>query len=116
MKSGKVRIFYRAMSNDNTSVVGYASSADGVHITKRLPEPVYVPREDFESKAGAGRKFRLRRSAHHKDSATRSICATRHTTAKIRRAWRFTSIALPDMFDHKWDVVEAGFDFAAGHG
>jgi len=47
---GKVRILYRAMSNDNTSTVGYAESSDGLHITKRLPEPIYVPREPFEMK------------------------------------------------------------------
>jgi len=47
---GKIRILYRAMSNDNTSTVGYAESEDGLHITKRLPEPIYVPREPFEMK------------------------------------------------------------------
>ena len=34
--NGKVRILYRAMSDDNTSVMGYASSVDGVHISKRV--------------------------------------------------------------------------------
>lgn len=43
-------ILYRALSNDNTSVIGYASSKDGIKIDERLPEPIYVPREDFESK------------------------------------------------------------------
>ncbi len=51
---GKVRILYRAMSNDNTSTVGYAESTDGLHITKRLPEPIYVPREPFEMKRVPG--------------------------------------------------------------
>ena len=50
----RVHILYRAMSNDRTSVFGYASSRDGVHIEERLPEPVYVPREPFEQKAGSG--------------------------------------------------------------
>jgi predicted GH43/DUF377 family glycosyl hydrolase len=30
------------------SVIGYASSKDGIHFDFRLPDPVYVPREDFE--------------------------------------------------------------------
>jgi predicted GH43/DUF377 family glycosyl hydrolase len=47
---GKVRILYRAMSDDNTSTVGYAESADGIHIDLRLPEPIYLPREAFEMK------------------------------------------------------------------
>ncbi len=47
---GQVHLLYRALSNDNTSTIGYASSADGVEITERLAEPVYLPREDFETK------------------------------------------------------------------
>ncbi len=51
---GKVHILYRAMSKDNTSVFGYASSRDGLHVSERLPEPVYVPREEFEQKLNPG--------------------------------------------------------------
>jgi len=47
-------ILYRTLSEDNTSSIGYASSKDGLNIDERLPEPVYVPREDFESKKIAG--------------------------------------------------------------
>jgi len=39
----KVHLVYRAMSEDNTSVFGYANSADGVHIDYRAKEPIYVP-------------------------------------------------------------------------
>lgn len=48
--NGKVHLVYRAMSEDNTSVFGYASTRDGIHIDERLPEPIYVPRESFEQK------------------------------------------------------------------
>ncbi|MDD2840379.1 MAG: hypothetical protein PHY80_04640, partial [Rickettsiales bacterium] len=48
---GKVHILYRAMSYRNKSVIGYASSTDGVHIDERLPEPVYVARKIFEKRA-----------------------------------------------------------------
>ncbi|MBI2591425.1 MAG: hypothetical protein HYW34_01985 [Candidatus Brennerbacteria bacterium] len=51
---GRIHLLYRAMSNDNTSVLGYASSPDGFHFNNRLAEPVYVPREDFEKKNQAG--------------------------------------------------------------
>jgi len=47
---GKTHIIYRAMSADNTSTLGYAETDNGVDIIKRLSSPVYVPREDFESK------------------------------------------------------------------
>lgn len=51
---GKVHLVYRAMSEDNTSVFGYASSRDGIHIDERLSEPIYVPRDLFEGKLTAG--------------------------------------------------------------
>lgn len=51
---GKTHILYRALSEDNTSSIGYASSKDGIHIDERLREPVYIPTEDFESKKVAG--------------------------------------------------------------
>lgn len=50
----KVHIIYRAMSEDNTSVFGYAASKDGVHIDECLTEPIYVPREPFEQKLVPG--------------------------------------------------------------
>ncbi|MCX6754507.1 MAG: hypothetical protein NTU81_01600 [Candidatus Nomurabacteria bacterium] len=46
----KVHILYRTLSNDNTSYIGYASSLDGFIIDERFPDPIYVPREDFEIK------------------------------------------------------------------
>lgn len=47
-------ILYRALSEDNTSSIGYASTKNGISINKRYREPVYVPREDFELKKVAG--------------------------------------------------------------
>lgn len=53
-ENGKVHIVYRAMSPDNTSVLGYASSKDGFTIDERLDEPIYLPRADFEQKLVPG--------------------------------------------------------------
>lgn len=50
---GRVHIVYRAMSEDNTSVLGYATSKDGLTIDERLNEPIYTPREIFEQKNGS---------------------------------------------------------------
>ena len=49
-EDGKVHLVYRAMSEDNTSVLGYACSKDGFIFEERLDKPIYVPREDFEKK------------------------------------------------------------------
>jgi predicted GH43/DUF377 family glycosyl hydrolase len=47
-ENGKVHILYRALGESEVSVLGYASSVDGLHINERLTYPVYVPREPFE--------------------------------------------------------------------
>ncbi len=51
--NGSVYILYRAMDAANTSTIGLAVSRDGVTIDERLPEPIYVPRADFEMKQGS---------------------------------------------------------------
>ncbi len=47
-------ILYRAMSDDDTSYIGYASSKDGYTIDERSDGPVYVPRKSFEMKTHPG--------------------------------------------------------------
>ncbi|MDO8504418.1 MAG: hypothetical protein Q7S36_01025 [Candidatus Liptonbacteria bacterium] len=51
---GKTHLLYRAMSEDNTSVFGYASSKNGIDIDYRSKEPAYSPREPFEQKLNPG--------------------------------------------------------------
>ncbi len=43
-------ILYRAMSEDNTSVLGYAESKDGLNLSHVCVEPAYVPRTHMEQK------------------------------------------------------------------
>ena len=45
---GKVHLLYRAVGKGGLSSFGYASTKDGFHIEGLLPEPAYVPREEFE--------------------------------------------------------------------
>ncbi|MBA3047381.1 hypothetical protein KKC83_05575 [Patescibacteria group bacterium] len=52
--NGKFHILYRAMAHSGRSVIGYANSINGFKILERSIEPVYVPRESFEIKAGNG--------------------------------------------------------------
>ena len=47
-------ILYRALSEDNTSSLGFASTKDGVFINEKQKLPAYVPRENFELKKVAG--------------------------------------------------------------
>jgi predicted GH43/DUF377 family glycosyl hydrolase len=47
-EGGKVHILYRAIGETDVSVLGYASSTDGLHIDERFDKPAYVPREPFE--------------------------------------------------------------------
>ena len=47
-------ILYRTFADDNTSFIGLATSKDGIKIEERLPEPIYIPRENFELKKVAG--------------------------------------------------------------
>jgi len=51
---GKVHILYRAQNQNDTSVVGYAVSRDGLHIDEKYQAPIYVPREDFEIRLEPG--------------------------------------------------------------
>ena len=51
---GRVHLAYRAMSEDNTSVIGFASSANGYNFDDRPIEPIYTPRENFEAKLVPG--------------------------------------------------------------
>ena len=51
---GTIHLLYRAMGDDNTSVLGYAATKNGVKITGRSSTPAYVPREDFEMKKNGG--------------------------------------------------------------
>src|SRR3989344_2544722 len=46
--NGRVHLMYRAIGDNDVSVLGYASSADGLHFDERLREPAYTPRHEFE--------------------------------------------------------------------
>ncbi|MDP3954877.1 MAG: hypothetical protein Q8Q15_00750 [bacterium] len=50
----RVHLLYRAMGDDETSVLGYAASLDGLKFDEKLEDPVYGPRMDFEKKSQPG--------------------------------------------------------------
>jgi predicted GH43/DUF377 family glycosyl hydrolase len=51
-EDGKVHFLYRALGDTDLSVLGYATSSDGIHIDERSDEPCYFPREPFETPGG----------------------------------------------------------------
>ncbi len=47
-------LLYRAMGDEDISVIGYARSHDGIRIDERLDQPIYSPRDDEEIKQRPG--------------------------------------------------------------
>lgn len=101
-EAGKVHIIYRAQAYNGTSVFGYASSTDGIHIDENLDYPIYYPREAFEKKtqpegnsgcedpriSKIGDRFYMTYTAY--DGSTPPRVA-------------MTSISVSDFLNKKWD-------------
>lgn len=108
-------ILYRTLSNDNTSYIGYASSKDGVIIDERLPEPIYVPREDFESKKVPGGNSGCEDPRLTKIGNTIYMCYTAFDGIGPPRV-AITSISEKDFLNKNWKwekpilITPAGFD------
>ncbi|HEX7042655.1 MAG TPA: hypothetical protein VF189_05390 [Patescibacteria group bacterium] len=51
-EDGKVHFLYRALGDTDLSVLGYATSSDGINIDTRSDLPAYIPREPFETPGG----------------------------------------------------------------
>ena len=98
--AGSVHILYRAMGDDDTSVVGYARSSDGVHIDEHPDQPVYVPRESFEKKSRSGNSgcedVRLTQIGDRV-----YMCYTAYDAKNPTRV-ALTSIAVSDFLKKQW--------------
>lgn len=98
----KVHMLYRAMSDDNTSVFGYASSEDGLSFRERLPEPVYTPREDFEQKKVSGGNSGCEDARLTRMGDTLYMCYTAYDGKSVPRV-ALTSIGMNDFLAHQWN-------------
>jgi predicted GH43/DUF377 family glycosyl hydrolase len=98
---GVVHILYRAMSDDNTSVFGYASSLDGSRIAERLAEPAYVPRADFEMKRVPGGNSGCEDPRLTKIGDTVYLCYTAYDGENVPRV-ALSSISLADFTHRRW--------------
>ena len=101
-EGGKVHLLYRAMSDDNTSVLGYAASLDGVHFTERSPGPAYVPRADFEMKHVQGGNSGCEDPRLTKIGDRIYMCYTAFDGNGPPRV-AFTSISAANLIAKKWD-------------
>lgn len=99
---GKVHILYRALSNDNTSTIGYAASVDGANIVERLAEPIYTPREDFENKKIEGANSGCEDPRITKIGENLYMCYTAFDGIGPPRV-AVTSIGEKDFLAHRWN-------------
>lgn len=53
----KVHLLYRAQGYDYISVLGYASSSDGLNIDIRHDKPAFIPSRSFEVRRGKNKKY-----------------------------------------------------------
>jgi predicted GH43/DUF377 family glycosyl hydrolase len=113
----KVHIIYRAMSEDNTSSFGYATSADGIHIDYRSSEPAYTPREEFERKlvpggnSGCedprltviGNKIHMFYTAYDGKNPPRVAATFINTEDFLSQDWKWSKpiLVTPPQFDNK---------------
>lgn len=98
---GKVHLLYRAMSEDNTSVLGYAVSRDGLTVDHRTPEPVYIPREPFEQKSEPNWNSGCEDPRLTKIGSKIYMCYTAYSGKGPPRV-ALTSILERDFLEQKW--------------
>lgn len=102
---GKIHILYRAMSDDNTSYVGYASSKNGFDIMENLPEPIYWPRMKFEGKGVPGGNTGCEDPRVVKVKDRIYIFYTAYNGIDSPKV-AISSIAVKDFIAKKWDWTE----------
>lgn len=100
----KVHILYRAMGNDDTSVMGYASSRDGFHLDERLNYPIYKPREPFELKYHPGNSGAEDPRITRIDD-TYYVCYCAYDGNNPPRC-ALTTIAVDDFLAKKWNFTK----------
>lgn len=97
-----VHLIYRAQGEDNTSVFGYASSQDGLSLSERLPEPVYVPRENFEQKLVPGGNSGCEDPRLTELNGTLYMCYTAYDGKNPPRV-ALTAISTNDFKNKRWN-------------
>lgn len=102
---GRIVMLYRAQDRSGTSRLGYASSPDGIHFTRR-PEPVLSPKADYERDGGIedprlvkiDRTYYLTYTAYNKKDA--QLCLATSTDLVH---WDRKGVILP-AYRGRWNV------------
>ncbi len=102
---GNIHLLYRAMSEDNTSVFGYARTKDGFTFYERMPEPVYVPRAAFEMKRIPGGNSGCEDPRITKIGNTLFLCYTAYNGVEEPRV-AMSSISADDFLAKRWHWSE----------
>ena len=110
-ENGKTHFLYRAIGDNNISVLGYASSSDGINIDERLDEPAYIPREAFEYSNGDGALINYMSGGGYggcEDPRLTKIGDRIYMTYVAFNGFdpprvAFTSIKSEDFFNKKWN-------------
>lgn len=113
---GRVHMIYRAIGDQDVSVLGYASSKDGVNFDERLTDPAYIPTQPFECSS----PFSQQTASYSpyasgggcyggcEDPRLTKIDDTVYMTYVAYDGWSpprvaLTSIAYDDFINHRWD-------------
>lgn len=100
-EGGKVHIVYRGQADDGTSVFGYATSLDGLHIDEHYHAPIYIPRENFEKPTHPGNSGCEDPRITKIDDRFYMTYTAYDGTNPPRVA--LTSIAVKDFLERKWN-------------
>lgn len=101
----RTHLLFRAMSNDNTSTIGYASSVDGLHIAEQLDTPAYEPRAPFEQKRVPNGNSGCEDPRVTQIGSTLYMCYTAFDGVNPPRV-ALTSIKEKDFLGKKWHWAE----------
>ncbi|OGM11669.1 hypothetical protein A2V80_02670 [Candidatus Woesebacteria bacterium RBG_16_39_8b] len=97
----KIHIVYRAMSEDNTSTLGYGVTSDGFNLDYRSQEPIYVPRESFEQKSEGNRFSGCEDPRLTQIDEKIYMCYTAYDGKNVPRV-AFSTINVKDFLDWNW--------------
>lgn len=98
----KIHLLYRAMSDDNTSVFGYARSKSGFSIDRRSKDPAYVPRESFEKKLAPGGNSGCEDPRITRIGNKVYVCYTAYNGKDVPRV-ALTSLSVSDFVRRRWN-------------
>lgn len=113
-EQGKVYILYRAVGENDISVIGLAISGDGIKISERLDKPIYVPRESFELSPSGKRGYNYLSGWGHSGCEDPRIVKIEDRFYMTYTAHdgdnppgvALTSIKVNDFLNRKWDNWE----------